>query len=404
MNGFDSDARRVRLAALLGSALLAAGCTGTGPGQLFAKAPPAKLAANPADNARDVSPSTPISLGVKDGKLLTVALKSSDGHTIAGRMARDGARWTSSQALDYGQTYTWSGTAVNTDGQRTPVTGRFSTATPANLMHASFNIDDGGTVGVAAPIIVQFDGPVKDKAAAERALSVQTSVPTEGSWAWLPDTADGSRAHWRPKNYWQPGTAVTVSAALYGVPYGDGVYGKENINGHFTVGRSQIVKADAASHHMIVERDGKQVADYPASYGLDSSTDRTTRTGIHVVTGKAAEQRMTSAQYGYDTVEPWAVQINNNGEFIHTNTETVGVQGSENVTHGCINLDAENGEAYFDTAMYGDPVEVTNTGVPLSAADGDIYDWTVSWGDWQAMSALPKPKPTAPAGKQRPPA
>lgn len=400
MHRFDSDSRRVRLAALLGSALLAAGCTGTGPGPV--KAPPAKLAANPANNSRDVSPTTPISLGVTDGKLLAVALKSSDGHTIAGRLTRDGAHWTSSQPLDYAQTYTWSGTAVNADGQRTPVTGRFSTATPTSLMRASLNVDDGSTVGVAAPIIVQFDGPVRDKAAAERALSVRTSVPTEGSWAWLPDSADGSRVHWRPKDYWKPGTTVTVNAALYGVPYGNGVYGKENVSSQFTIGRAQIVKADATSHRLIVERDGKQVADYPASYGLDSSPDRTTRSGIHVVTGKSALQRMTSAQYGYDTVEPWAVQINNNGEFIHTNTETVGDQGSTNVTHGCINLDADNGEAYFDSAMYGDPVEVSNTGVDLSAADGDIYDWTVSWGDWQAMSALPKP--AAPVGKQRPPA
>jgi lipoprotein-anchoring transpeptidase ErfK/SrfK len=383
---------------------MAAGCTGTGPGQLFSKPPPAKVTANPAEGARDVSPATPISLGVTGGKLVSVALKSSDGHIVAGTMNRTGTRWTATQPLDFGKTYTWSGTTLDASDRRNPVTGRFSTATPATLMHSSLNIDDNGTVGVAAPIIIQFDGPVRDKAAVERALSVKTSVPTEGSWAWLPDSADGSRVHWRPKNYWKPGTAVTVNAALYGVPYGDGVYGKENITSHFTVGRSQIVKADAASHHMIVVRDGKQVADYPASYGLDSSPDRTTRTGIHVVTGKAALQRMASPQYGYDTVEPWAVQINNNGEFIHTNTETVGIQGSENVTHGCINLDSENGKAYFETAMYGDPVEVTNTAVPLSAADGDIYDWTVNWGDWQAMSALKKPQPAAPVGQQHPPA
>jgi len=27
-------------------------------------------------------------------------------------------------------------------------------------------------------------------------------------------------------------------------------------------------------------------------------------------------------------------------------------------------------------------------GGPLTAADGDIYDWAISWDDWKAGSAL----------------
>ena len=37
--------------------------------------------------------------------------------------------------------------------------------------------------------------------------------------------------------------------------------------------------------------------------------------------------------------------------------------------------------------MIGDPVIVTGTSVPLSAADGDVYDWTYSWDEWQGLSA-----------------
>ncbi|MGH8526894.1 MAG: L,D-transpeptidase, partial [Gammaproteobacteria bacterium] len=84
----------------------------------------------------------------------------------------------------------------------------------------------------------------------------------------------------------------------------------------------------------------------------------------------------------------WAVRVSNNGEFIHANPESTGAQGSANVTHGCINLSTANARQYFDTAIFGDPVEVTNSPTPLTAADGDIYDWTVSWEDWRAMSAL----------------
>ncbi len=51
-------------------------------------------------------------------------------------------------------------------------------------------------------------------------------------------------------------------------------------------------------------------------------------------------------------------------------------------------LDAADAKAYYDTVLYGDPVEVTGSGVPLSQADGDIYDWTFGWEQWQRLSAL----------------
>jgi hypothetical protein len=63
------------------------------------------------------------------------------------------------------------------------------------------------------------------------------------------------------------------------------------------------------------------------------------------------------------------------------------VQGSANVTHGCVNLSTANAKQYFDSAIFGDPVEVTRSNVAMSAADGDIYDWSVSWDKWVSMSA-----------------
>jgi hypothetical protein len=82
------------------------------------------------------------------------------------------------------------------------------------------------------------------------------------------------------------------------------------------------------------------------------------------------------------------VRISNNGEFVHANPETSAQQGSSNVSHGCINLSLQDAQTYYDTALYGDPVEVTGTQVPLSAKDGDIWDWTLSWDQWKALSAL----------------
>jgi lipoprotein-anchoring transpeptidase ErfK/SrfK len=230
---------------------------------------------------------------------------------------------------------------------------------------------------------------VADRVAAERALTVHTSKPTEGSWGWLQDDLGGSRVFWRPKDYWKPGTTVRVEAKLYGVDLGEGTFGQNDAATSFTIGRAQITKADVRSHELVVLRDGAEVARYAASYGKDSDPDRNTHSGIHVVTEKFTDKRMVNEEYHYDVVEKWAVRISNNGEFIHANPETVGVQGEANVSHGCVNLSTADAKAFYDSALYGDPVEVTGSKVPLSSRDGDIWIWTLDWPSWHKLSALP---------------
>jgi lipoprotein-anchoring transpeptidase ErfK/SrfK len=350
--------------------------------------PPVQIAVQPAADAADVGPRDPIGATTTDGTFTDVTLTAAPGGPVAGTLSPDRKHWTPDAPLAYGATYTWGGTATAPGGRTSPVTGSFRTVDPADTVRATLNPGDDREVGVAAPISIQFSAPVTDKAAVEQALRVRTSVPTDGSWAWLPDQDGGSRVHWRPKEYWKPGTRVDVSADLLGVPFGGGAWGRENVTTSFTIGRSQVVRADVNSFRMVVERDGQQVMDVPASYGLDSDPNRTTRSGIHVVTEKFTNKRMTSAQYGYDLVEHWAVRISNNGEFIHANPASTGAQGSSNVTHGCINLSTADAQAFYDTALYGDPVEVTGSGVDYSASDGDIYDWAIPWSEWQGMSAL----------------
>lgn len=81
------------------------------------------------------------------------------------------------------------------------------------------------------------------------------------------------------------------------------------------------------------------------------------------------------------------------------------------MTNGCINLSITDAEQYFRTAVYGDPVEVTGTRIQLSYADGDIWDWAVSWDEWKSMSALsdenaptgiPSTAPVTPTGAPQP--
>jgi lipoprotein-anchoring transpeptidase ErfK/SrfK len=139
----------------------------------------------------------------------------------------------------------------------------------------------------------------------------------------------------------------------------------------------------------MVIRDGAQVADFPASYGLESDPGRVTKSGTHVVMGKSQTYLMTNPRYDYENFEvQWAVRLSNNGEFSHAAPWSVGDQGKRNVSHGCANLAPANAKAYYDSAMIGDPVEIEGSSHRLGAKDGDYYDWSVSWDEWLAKSAF----------------
>ena len=207
------------------------------------------------------------------------------------------------------------------------------------MIDGGFQLADGQTVGVAAPIIIQFDAPISDKAAVERALKVTTEPPVEGSWAWLPDEVGGARVHWRTREYYPAGTKVNVDAKLYGLAFGDDAYGKQDISLNFDIGRRQVVKAEVSSHRIQVVRDEGVIMDFPCSYGEADKPRNVTRNGIHVVSEKYSDFYMSNPAAGYSHVhERWAVRISNNGEFIHANPSSAGAQGNTNVTNGCINL------------------------------------------------------------------
>ncbi|GAA1277846.1 L,D-transpeptidase LdtMt5 [Pseudonocardia aurantiaca] len=379
----------VKVVALVVGVVMAGGSGGPGAPRVPALVPPPAVGYVPAGGTNDVSPRATVTAFVANGTFTDVALRGPGGRPVAGEFNAERTAWTVREPLGYGQAYTWRGTAAGTDGTLVRLAGSFTTARPEQTVRARINIDDGTTVGIAAPIAIRFEGPVRDRAAVERALSVRTSVPVEGSWAWLPADSNGElRVHWRPREYWPPGTRVTVTADLYGVHYGDGAFGAKNITRTFTIGRPQIVKADVNTHRMIVIRDGRQVADFPASYGSGSHPATVTRSGIHVVSAMYKSVRMASPRFGYDGMYASAVLISANGEFIHANPESLRQQGRVNVTHGCVNLSPKNARTYFNMAMYGDPVVVTGTSIPLSLADGDYADWTFRWEAWQRLSAL----------------
>ncbi|MDQ3906063.1 MAG: Ig-like domain-containing protein, partial [Actinomycetota bacterium] len=144
-----------RVLMLLVLVMLVAACSGGPAGPLGVNAAPrpeAHVSILPGDKATNVNPTLPVSVQVTGGALLQVALANPEGRAVTGTLSADRRSWTSTEPLGYGKTYTWSGTAAGSDHLSVPVTGSFSTVTPKEQPHATLNIGDGETVGVAAPI------------------------------------------------------------------------------------------------------------------------------------------------------------------------------------------------------------------------------------------------------------
>ena len=363
-------------------------------------APATRVSANPAFGTKNIGPNEPITVTVFNAELEKVAVLGDDGSAIAGKIAADKHTWTRTERLKYGVTYTLTATAVASDGAQQPIEGTFSTVKPKTTMAAYIQIPNGATVGIAAPIIVTFAGAVKDRAAAEKALTVTVDdgKKIEGSWGWMQDEdiqgngVKQSRVHFRPKDFWPAHTKVHVQANLYGVNYGS-AWGREDIVRNFQIGDDLKVKADVDSHRLLVIKDDNVIRNYPVSYGVPASVDggRTTVSGIHVITDKKpGEFTMCNPKYGYCGVkEYWGVRMNNNGEFIHVNkeTEAAGLLGKENVSHGCVNMSMKDGKQFFNMVYYGVPVDVRNTGVKMTYSDY-IWDWSVDYATWKTFSAL----------------
>jgi lipoprotein-anchoring transpeptidase ErfK/SrfK len=345
----------------------------------------ARITAVPAVDTRDAPVTQPIKITVTDGTLTEVTVSDPDGKPVAGAFAEDRLSWTSTEVLGYGKTYFYAAKALGSDNKTAELKGSFATVTPAKQIRATVNPIDNATVGVGMPISVKFDSPPKDRAAVEKALSVRTSQGTvEGSWGWL----SASQVDFRPKVYWPGNITVTVTAKLYGVDYGNGAFGKADLSSVFSIGRNQVTKIHTPDHQMVVYRNGSQVASYPSSNGSDGDPERNSPNGTVIIMTKEPVGDFSNPKYGYTNVKKkWALRISNHGEYIHENEENRANIGKRNTSHGCVNLFEADAKAYFDSALIGDPVEVTGS-VANMPTTSDVSDWLFTWEQWKAKSAL----------------
>ena len=228
----------------------------------------------------------------------------------------------------------------------------------------SFNPVNGATVGVAKPIIINFQRPIANRPLAEQAIHISSNPPVPGAFYWTTDT----QVRWRPYNFWPANTVVNIDAS--------------GARSSFRVGEALVATVNDATHQMTITRNGKVVKTFPVSTGIDGKYD--TKNGTYYVLEKFPDIVMDSSTYGvpvnsaegYKLKVQWAVRIDNSGGFVHSAPWSVGSQGYANVSHGCINLSPANAKWFYDNFGSGDPIIVKNSAGLYTKPDGaDDWQW-----------------------------
>lgn len=227
-----------------------------------------------------------------------------------------------------------SGTASSSSSSSS-VQGRVATIRPG----------PGQVVGVGHPILVGFTAPVDDRAAVERSITVTTSRPLDGRFAWLTDRL----VEWRPQGFWPAHSTVALRVG--------------GMKTDFTTGAAVVGVADVSAHTFTVSIDGQVVREMPASMGKPRfETPRGTFNVLEKQRRVVFDSRTIGipldSPEGYLIDGEYAVRVTWGGVYVHSAPWSVGSQGSANVSHGCINLSPANAEWYFNTVHIGDPVIV----------------------------------------------
>jgi lipoprotein-anchoring transpeptidase ErfK/SrfK len=346
--------------------------------------PQVALDITPAVNARNLPITTEIGTKVSGGTVDAVTLTEQGGGKVRGAMRPDGSSWLPDEPLKLGKTYTANVTASDSEGRTVTRTTTFSTMTSAdNRVPTGLNMLDSDTdsYGVAMPVAVRFDEEVPKSArpAVERRLFLTSSPSQPGAWRWF----TGREVLYRPQNYWQPGTKLSVRALLDGVPLGNGRYGDRDHTATGTIGREFTMKVDNKSKSMSVYQSGKLLKTMPVSLGKPSTPSSS---GTMVIMERARQTIFDTfaelgPREGYRINIQWAQRITWGGQFIHSAPWSVWDQGRDNVSHGCINLSPSNAQWLFEHTKVGDPITVQGTEAKLDPGDGWTA-WNMSWAEY----------------------
>lgn len=341
-----------------------------------------KPVANVEDGAEDWSVLDPVTVEIDGAKLDSVEMTNDEGKEVAGELSEDGTSWTTTENLGYGRTYTLEAKAGEEE-----LSSSFQTVVPTTMTYGYLSPQEGSTVGVGQPIAIRFDEPIADRHAAQEAIKVTTEPAVEGAFYWL----NNSEVRWRPAEYWPSGTTVNVEVDIYGKDLGNGYYGQENNSTNFTIGDRVVAIADDATKTMTIERNGVVENSMPISMG---SGTWPTPNGTYMIGDQHQSMVMDSTTYGlaledggYKTPVKYATQMSYSGIYVHGAPWSVWAQGSQNVSHGCINVTDANAAWFQQNTKRGDIVIVKNTiGGTLPGTDG-LGDWNIPWETWKKGNA-----------------
>ena len=341
----------------------------------------------PGNGANAADPSKGITVTAAAGTLKSVGV-STAGAPVTGTYSADRSSWHSTWALDVSRSYTVTATAVTSGGVTTTKTAAFRTLTPAATFSTHIFEGYGQSYGVGMPIILTFSAPVQDKAAVERSIELRTSKPVVGSWYW-----DGNQTlDFRPRDYWPAHTTVSFTGHFAGVESAPGVYGYHTLTQRFGIGDSVIAVASTQAHKTKIYVNGKLKYNWDISSGKPGDD---TPDGSYLTIEKENPVRMIGP--GYDLLVPWSVRFTFSGDYYHDAYWSVGQQGFENVSHGCVNLSPANAETYYNLAVPGDPITIQSS--PRSGVwDNGWTEWFLSWPRYLKGSATGEAVVAGPAG------
>lgn len=359
---------------------------------------------------KQISPNTRIDVSISHGKLTAVKMTNSSGKAVTGALAGNGGSWHTTEDLGYGKTYTVAATGTNDDGSKVTKTAQVKTVNPDNQTSVflsrtgDYPLSNGATYGVAILPELRFDEQISsaaDKAAAEKAVTVTTTPHVAGAWAW----GDDNRMYYRPQAYWPSGTKVTITAKMYGVHLGKGLYGQSDKSVSFTVGRRQVTIADdnapkSVNTVKVYNAAGKVIKTMHTSMGEHSGTTANgqyinfyTLDGTYTVLQHQNPANMSSDSYGLPASAPggyksepiyWSTKISVDGIYLHELDSTVYSQEhGQDVSHGCLNLSHSHAEWFYKHSMIGDPVTVNGAKHAPKIQVWQGGGWSVPWSTWQ---------------------
>jgi lipoprotein-anchoring transpeptidase ErfK/SrfK len=394
------------LAVFTAAALVLTACSNDGPkfrapGSTTVEGQPVAAAISaPKDGAASVSTATEIAVTSQNATKVVISLASASGEPVTGQMRPDGSSWLPDHQLDYATSYTATVTATGDDGKNVTATATFTTMDePDNLAYVRSQIGDDQVVGVGAMLVLNFGANVPEnmRAAVQKRLFVTSEPAQEGIWNWFAP----NEVHYRPRQFWQTGTKISMRAATGGLKLSDTAYGRNDLTVQASVVTDKLeIKVENTTKMLTVFLNDKPIKTMPVSLGRPSFPSSSGHMVIMVKNEwewfDSTTYGLPLAQGGYREKVYWDMRLTWGGEYMHAAPWSKADQGKRNVSHGCVNLTTENAKWLYDRTHIGDPVTVSNTEVHLKWGNG-WTDWDRPWEEYVKGSALPYQPVGAPA-------